>query len=110
MAAAAVNPVLEREGLEETSLACCCSREAAPRPVQRGAGQRPPPWRWLYSRRFCDLLVDIHGQTTICRSMREREHVHLLDRYVDLLAPCQQAGGRGAPPAGCAQGVGQPAP
>ncbi|MEI2690984.1 MAG: DNA repair protein RecN [Anaerolineae bacterium] len=87
MAAAAVNPVLEREGLEgdEPGL-LLLSRELrrGGRSVARVNGRAVA---LAVLKEIGDLLVDIHGQTDHLSLMRQREHVHLLDRYAGLLAP-----------------------
>jgi hypothetical protein len=109
-AAAVVNPVLEREGLEgdDPSL-LLLSRELrrGGRTVARVNGRAVA---LAVLKEVGDLLVDIHGQTDHLSLMRQREHVNLLDRYAGLLAAARQAGSRGAPLAGRAQGAGQPAP
>jgi DNA repair protein RecN (Recombination protein N) len=86
-AAAVLNPVLEREGLEgdEPGL-LLLSRELrrGGRTVARVNGRAVA---LAVLKEVGDLLVDIHGQTDHLSLMRQREHVHLLDRYAGLLAP-----------------------
>ncbi len=86
-AAAAVNPVLEREGLEgdEPGL-LLLSRELrrGGRSVARVNGRAVA---LAVLKEIGDLLVDIHGQTDHLSLMRQREHVTLLDRYANLLGP-----------------------
>jgi DNA repair protein RecN (Recombination protein N) len=86
-AAAVLNPVLEREGLEgdEPGL-LLLSRELrrGGRTVARVNGRAVA---LAVLKEIGDLLVDIHGQTDHLSLMRQREHVHLLDRYAGLLAP-----------------------
>ncbi len=86
-AAAAVNPVLEREGLEGDDPAVLLfSRELrrGGRSVARINGRAVA---LSVLREIGDLLVDIHGQTDHLSLMRQREHVNLLDRYAGLLGP-----------------------
>jgi DNA repair protein RecN (Recombination protein N) len=81
---AAIDPLLEREGLEgddpgilllareirrEGRNVCRVNGRAVALKVLEGIGQR---------------LVDIHGQTEHLSLMRVREHLDLLDRYGDL--------------------------
>jgi DNA repair protein RecN (Recombination protein N) len=85
-AQAAVNPLLEEDGLEgddpailnlgreirlEGRNVCRVNGRAVSLKVLSGFGER---------------LVDIHGQTEHLSLMRVREHVELLDRYGDLWA------------------------
>jgi DNA repair protein RecN (Recombination protein N) len=87
VAAAAVNPVLEREGLEgdEPGL-LLLSRELrrGGRSVARVNGRAVA---LAVLKEIGELLVDIHGQTDHLSLMRQREHVNLLDRYAGLLGP-----------------------
>jgi DNA repair protein RecN (Recombination protein N) len=83
-AQAAVNPLLEQEGLEGDDpgtliLAREIRREG--RNVCRVNG-RAVPLRLL--EQIGQQMVDIHGQTEHLSLMRVREHVDLLDRYGDL--------------------------
>lgn len=87
VAAAAVNPVLEREGLEgDDPGLLLLSRELrrGGRSVARVNGRAVA---LAVLKEIGDLLVDIHGQTDHLSLMRQREHVTLLDRYAGLLAP-----------------------
>ena len=47
----AVNPVLEREGLEVTIRACCCCRASCAAAGARWRGSTAGPWRCQCSRR-----------------------------------------------------------
>ena len=85
-AAAVLNPVLEREGLEgDDPGLLLLSRELrrGGRTVARVNGRAVA---LAVLKEVGDLLVDIHGQTDHLSLMRQREHVHLLDRYASLLA------------------------
>ncbi|MFZ2486596.1 MAG: DNA repair protein RecN [Anaerolineae bacterium] len=83
---AVINPVLEREGLEgdEPDL-LLLSRELrrGGRTVTRVNGRAVA---LSVLGEIGELLVDIHGQTDHLSLMRQREHIHLLDRYAGLLA------------------------
>ena len=83
--AEAVNPVLEREGLEnDDPEVLVLSRELrrGGRSVARVNGRAVA---LSVLREIGDLVVDIHGQTDHLSLMRQREHVNLLDRYAGLI-------------------------
>ena len=85
VAATAVTPVLEREGLEgDDPGLLLLSRELrrGGRSVARVNGRAVA---LSVLRELGDLLVDIHGQTDHLSLMRQREHVNLLDRYAGLI-------------------------
>ncbi len=86
-AAVVVNPVLEREGLDgddPSLLLLARELRRGGRTVTRVNGRAVA---LAVLREVGDLLVDIHGQTDHLSLMRQREHVHLLDRYANLLGP-----------------------
>ena len=80
-----VNPVLEREGLENDDPGTLLlSRELrrGGRSVARVNGRAVA---LPVLKEIGDLVVDIHGQTDHLSLMRQREHVNLLDRYAGLM-------------------------
>lgn len=79
----AVQPVLEREGLEGQEPELLLGREVRRegRNVCRVNGRRVT---LSVLREVAERLVDIHGQSEHLSLLRVREHVGLLDRYGDL--------------------------
>ena len=81
----AVNPVLEREGLEgDDPGMLLLSRELrrGGRSVARVNGRAVA---LSVLKEIGDLVIDIHGQTDHLSLMRQKEHVNLLDRYAGLM-------------------------